>query len=72
MNEPIRFECLFHGTEIFLAYATKGAGPVRGDVLESGARGNAVLGIAFDGVILITTNVANVLFHVVVCLKGLY
>lgn len=49
--------------EIILAYATEGAHPVGGDVFESSAGGNAAVGVAFGGVVDVTTDVANVLFH---------
>lgn len=50
-------------TEFVLAYATKRAHPVFWQVLESCSGLDAILGIAYFRIILITTNVAYVLFH---------
>ena len=41
------------------------ADPISGQVLELGARSDAVVGVAFRGVILIPADVANILFHIV-------
>lgn len=57
------FSLLSHGAEIVLAHAAEGADPVGRDVLESGAGGDIAVGVAFGGVIDITADVANVLFH---------
>ena len=48
-----------------LIYRAEGAHPVGGQVLELGARGDAVLGVALRGVIFIPADVANILFHIV-------
>lgn len=55
-------------TEFVLANATERAYPVFGQILESCSRLDAVLRIAYFRIILITTNVAYVLFHF---LKGI-
>ena len=58
---PCFFLCF--GFEILFADAADGAAPVVGKVFESGARGYAVIGIALGGVIHVTADFANVLFH---------
>ena len=52
-----------------LIYRAEGAHPVGGQVLELGARGDAVLRVALRGVIFIPADVANILFHIIVVLK---
>lgn len=47
----------------------EGADPVGGQVLELGAGGDAVVGVALRGIILIPADVANILFHIIVVLK---
>ena len=47
----------------------EGAHPVGGQVLELGARGDAVVRIALRRVILIPADVANILFHNGYCFK---
>lgn len=54
---------LCFGFEILFADAADGAAPVVGKIFESGARGYAVIGIALGGVIHVTADFANVLFH---------
>jgi hypothetical protein len=49
--------------ELVLAHTTERAHPVGGQVVESCSGSDSVLRIAYFGVILITTNVANVLLH---------
>ena len=51
------------GLEVVLAYATEWAYPVVGDVFEGGTWGDAAVGIACCGVIDVTADVANILFH---------
>ena len=46
------------------------AHPVGGQILELGAGGDAVVGVALCGVILIPADVANILFHIIYCFKG--
>ena len=48
----------------------EGADPVGGQVLELGAGGDAVVGVALRGIILIPADVANILFHIVFDFKG--
>ena len=54
---------LFLSREILLANATDGAHPVVGQVLEGGAGGYTVVGVAQFRIIDITAGVANILFH---------
>ena len=56
-------ESLFLYGEVVLAYAADGAYPVFGDVFKGSAGGDAAVGVAYFGVINVTTGVANVLFH---------
>ena len=49
--------------EVFLAYSTKGAHPVFGEVLEGRSGFNTVVGVAYGGVIDITADIANILFQ---------
>ena len=53
---------LFLG-EVFLAYSTKGAHPVFGEVLEGRSGFNTIVGVAYGGVIDIAAYIANKLFH---------
>ena len=46
-----------------LAYATEGAYPILGQVFKSGSRLDAVVGIAYGGVVLVPAHVTYVLFH---------
>ena len=55
---------LFHDREAVLANAAKRAGPTVGDGFKWGAGSDAAVGVAFFWVIDITTDVANVLFHI--------
>ncbi len=48
-----------------LVHRAEGADPIGGQFLEFGAGGNAVVGVALRGVILIPADVANILFHIV-------
>jgi hypothetical protein len=52
-----------------LVNRAEGAHPVGGQVLELGARGDAVLRVALRGVIFIPADVANILFHIIVVFK---
>ena len=54
---------LLSGAELVFAYAAEGANPVSGEVFEGGAGGDAVVGVACCGVVLIAADFANVLFH---------
>ena len=54
---------LFSGAELILAYTAQRAYPVFGQVFESRASGNAIVGVTYCGVILVATNVTYVLFH---------
>ena len=49
--------------ELVLAHTAERAHPVFGQVFKCCSGGDAILRIAYFGVILITTNVANVLLH---------
>ena len=49
--------------ELVLAYATERAHPVGGQVVKCCSGGDAILRVAYFGIILVATNVANVLFH---------
>ena len=55
--------------EVALVHRAEGAHPVGGQVFELGARGDAVVGIAFCRVILVPADVANILFHNGYCFK---
>ena len=54
---------LFCFFELILAYAAKRAGPVIGQIFKGGAGGDAVVGIADFGIVLITAGAAYVLIH---------
>lgn len=54
---------LFRGGEVVLADAAEGADPVFGEFFEGGSGGDAVVGVAGGGVVLIAADVAYVLFH---------
>ena len=56
------FRLLF-GSKIIFADSAVRAAPIIGKLLESGSGLNSVGGIALGGVIDVTTNAANVLFH---------
>ena len=56
--------------EVFFANTAEGADPVGGDVFKFGAWGDAVVGVAFCGVILIPADVTNILFHIVFVFWG--
>ena len=55
--------------EVRFIYRAERAHPIGGQVFELVAGGNAVLGVAFCGVILIPAYVANILFHLFWFLK---
>lgn len=54
---------LFVLDEIILAYAADRAHPIFGNVLESGAGGNAAVGIAFGRIVYEAANLADVFVH---------
>ena len=54
---------LLFGSKIIFADSAVRAAPIIGKLLESGSGLNSVGGIALGGVIDVTTNAANVLFH---------
>ena len=59
---------LFHDREAVLANAAKRAGPVVGNSLKRGAGSDSAIGIAFFWVVDVTTDIANILFHLIVSL----
>ena len=59
-----------NGAEFVLAYAAEGAYPVFGEFFEWGAWLDAVVGVAYCGIILVAAYVAYILFHEGGVLKG--
>lgn len=59
---------LFHDREAVLANAAKRAGPAVGDGFKGSAGSDAAIGIAFFWVVNVTTDIANILFHLIVSL----
>jgi hypothetical protein len=55
-----------NGAEFVLADTAEWANPVFGEFFERSAWLNAVVGVAYCGIILVTANVTYILFHVVV------
>ena len=63
VGEPEVDRGLFRGGEVVLADAAEGADPVFREIFEGGSGGDAVVGVAGGGVVLIAADVAYVLFH---------
>ena len=55
--------CLIQGRELIGTHIAQGAEEILGEILESSAGGNVLLGYTHFGVILPTAYVANVFFH---------
>ena len=56
-----------NGAEFVLAYAAKWANPIFGELFKWGAGGDTVVGVSYCGVVLVTADVAYILFHVGGC-----
>ena len=65
VGEPEVDRGLFRGGEVVLTDAAEGADPVFGEFFKGGSGGDAVVGVAGGGVVLIAADVAYVLFHFV-------
>lgn len=63
VGEPEVDGGLFRRGEVVLADAAEGADPVFREFFEGGSGGDAVVGVAGGGVVLIAADVAYVLFH---------
>ena len=55
---------LLRRSEVFLADAAQGAGPVVREFFEGSSGGDAVVGIADSGIILVPSDAANIFFHI--------